>query len=55
MTVSNHFKVLMLATTMVAAVLVLAAEPAKAVFTGTNGKIAFDSFPRGRRIRRSSR
>jgi hypothetical protein len=42
MTVSNYFKVLVLAAAMAVVALVLAAEPARAAFPGANGKIIFD-------------
>jgi hypothetical protein len=50
-TVSNYFRTLAVAAaTVLAAIIVvtlITAGPAKAVFPGANGKIAFDSFPPG--------
>jgi len=56
MAVSNYFRALAVAAGLAAlmVVTVMTAGPAKAAFPGTNGKIAFDSSPRAKQIRRSS-
>ena len=50
MAVSNYFRTLAVAVATMAGItilLVITAEPARAVFPGMNGKIIFDSFPPG--------
>jgi Tol biopolymer transport system component len=49
MTVSNYFGTLVVAAALAVliAITLVSAEPARAAFPGTNGKIAFDSFPPG--------
>ena len=54
MTVSNYFRTLVVAAAAalvgLIAITLVSAEPARAAFPGTNGKIAFDSFAPGEAV-----